>query len=568
MKKRTLFWMLILVAMIGVAVVLATGAMASSPAAIGAEGASAEANTAEQPAPVSERFTWTADLPPLTEEQQAQLEYGLENSDLPGPSRDKARQPAPSGPMSGPETTLGADLEAASAERRMEPGADSDAVVFRNRSFGGAIPGGYKSNVMESSVGTGGRYVFFTGNWFGARSIDGGQSWSYVSSFSGFSDFCCDQITLYDESRNRYFWLRMGVPDGNGENVFKLGVSSNGGSSFCTYTTAPTGVNSGWTNNWWDYPHIQLGADYLYMAWNMFNQGGSWTRTVMLRWPLDALADCAGFSYNYYYQSDWFTFVPVQGAYHTMYFASNWPVASPYNRLRIYRWHEDSTGISYWDKTVTAWTLTGRGDAHCPAGETTSNWAGRYDDRLLTGARYTIYNDGIAEDRIPGRKVIAWWWNVGEGGGFVQPYIDAAAFYEDTIGQLSGYLGRPYIYSSAYCFAYPSITPNKRQDLGAVFNWARSPYWEPKVAFALADDYATAPPGWILYNVRSSLARPSDDKWGDYNTVREFEPTQKVWVAASHFIPTYNDCSNCSVPVYFVFGRERDRASFNRWQTK
>ena len=66
----------------------------------------------------------------------------------------------------------------------------------------------------------------------------------------------------------------------------------------------------------------------------------------------------------------------------------------------------------------------------------------------------------------------------------------------------------------------------------------------------------------------TSSAKPSDEKWGDYNTVREFEPTQKVWVAGSHYIKETSDCSNCSDPLYFVFGRARDWSSWHRWKKK
>lgn len=510
-----------------------------------------ESSTAVVATPMFEKSKRMSKVPPLTEAQRARMEWCIENTHLPGPPLKKG---VGAGPL--PSRTK------SHLSKTLSPG---DPVIYKSKDFGSSIPGGYKSNVMESSVGTAGKYVFFTGNWFAARSKNGGDTWSYISSYAGFPDFCCDQIAIYDESRNIFLWLRMGVPDwvgSNYENVFKLSVSKDAfGSSYWTYTLKPTGTNSGWTNQWWDYPHIQLGADYVYISWNMFDQSDSWTRTIMLRWPLDALAAATGFSYNYYSQSDWFTFVPVQGAYHTMYFASNWE-NSPYNRLRIYRWDEDSSSLAWWTKTVTAWTPTGKGDAHC----CTPNWLGRTDMRLLTGARYSNYSDGITEDRQRGRKVVAWWWNVGEDGGFTYPYIDAAAFYEKDMTQLPGWLGRPYVWSSDYCFGYPSTTPNKRQDLGMVFNYSELSSCHPDVAYSIADDYIHAPPGWTFYSVQQSNAGPSDQKWGDYNTVREFEPTQKVWVAGAHYIPGKTDCTNCSAPIYFVFGRERDTESFTRWQ--
>ena len=164
--------------------------------------------------------------------------------------------------------------------------------------------------------------------------------------------------------------------------------------------------------------------------------------------------------------------------------------------------------------------------------------------------------------------MLGWWWNVAQGGSFPQPYIEAAAFWEDDLSQVSGAQGRPLVWDSNTCFAYPSLSSNKRQDLGMIFHYSTGVDMDPSVGFAIADDFSLAPPGWLFYNVRSSTARPSDNKWGDYNTVREFEPTQKAWVAGSHYISWRNDCTNCSKPVYFVFGRERDIESYERWRAK
>ena len=96
------------------------------------------------------------------------------------------------------------------------------------------------------------------------------------------------------------------------------------------------------------------------MAWNMFNAAPSnWTRTIMLRWPLDSLTACAGFTYNYYWTNAWFTFVPVQGADHVMYWASNYPQSSPSNRIAIWTWPENTgtNGISSVVRTVRSLEL-------------------------------------------------------------------------------------------------------------------------------------------------------------------------------------------------------------------
>jgi len=532
------------------------------------------AGTAEVGPPTRVDLDWTAEPPMLTDEQKAQQEYWAERTNLPGPGL--AGQLAESvGPDPGTESHLVGEERLRSGQ----PLLPSDPRLMRAMQFGVSIPGS-KSNAMGSSVGIAGRAGFFTGDWFGAHTNDGGKTWSYVNPYTVFPQFGHGQISIYDEARDLYLWLLTGTPDENWENAFKLGVSTDRGVSWYFYPDhRPIDTNAAWTNEWWDHPHIQLGADYAYISWNLYDQSSNWTRSVMLRWPLDDLRTTSGFTYQHYPSSEWFTFVPVQGAYHTMYWASNWPTTEPQNsRIRIWKWQEDEDreDIVFWDKNVAAWTFTDVGGAQC--GGKVGNWVYYADQRLLTGARYSINVPGAdQEPKILGRKILGWWWNVKQGEGFVWPYIDGAAFYEDTMEQVIGWRGRPYVWNAEHCYAYPSATPNKRQDLGMVFNWAEaSIHWKPRIAYAIADDYhgsslgtPWAPPSWCFHEVRNSRSRPGDKLWGPWNTVREFEPTQKVWVAASHFIPVLGDpCINCAEPIYFVFGRERDWWSWERWRRK
>lgn len=525
-----------------------------------------KAKTAIAKAPTFERPKWEKKPPALTPERRAELERLIERTHPPGPVVEGLQVPVEVGPEPGTETIL-------PRRRSMEPRAPGTATLFQNVNFGSVIPANKKINIMESSVGVDGKNVFFTGNLFAARSTDGGVTWTYADPSNpdpfdptdDFATFCCDQVTIYDESRNLRFWLRQGSEDVNHENVFKLGVSSNGGLSFCTYTYAPTDVDPNWTGRWWDFPHMQLGADYLYITYNLHFSMTSFDRSVILRFPLDSLALCAGFEYNYYDPEypTWFTLVPVQGAHHTMYFASNWPMSTyPQNStIGIWRWHEDSTTDPVlFVRTVTSWTFTVN-DGVC--GGTNGNWVSRVSSKLLAGARYCMMGTDI---KRPGRMVLAWWWNVKEGGGFPYPYINGAAFYEDGLVQVGGGYGRPYIWSSASCFAYPSAASNKRGDLGLIFHFGPGQYKNPCVGYIIVDDFTKILPSRTAYTVRTSNSRPSTNTWGDYNTVREFEPTQKVWVAGSHYLPTTNGAA--PAPVYFVFGRERDYQSWNRWRNK
>jgi len=503
-------------------------------------------------------LVWSSTPPELTPDQLRRIEQGTMRTHLPGPPPG-ARQAVPVGPSSGSEMGAPGTMQ----DSMIAPAATPDAVSR----FGTQIltVGGSKSNIMESSVAVGGKFLFYTGNWFAARGTKGGKFWSYVNPSSGMTDFCCDQVAIYDATRDIHVWLRMGSPT-SGVNRFRLNVSRNGFASSHFWDFYPTGTNSGWTNQWWDYPHIQLGADYLYITWNMFSQAGSFVRSVVLRLPLDNLRAGTAFSYNYYNTTAWATFTPVSGAEHSMYFASTWPNSSPQNsKIGIWRWDEDATGLTSWIKTIPAWLFTNRGNALC--GSTTGNWAARYDQRVLAGARYSLMTPNV---KFRGRKVLAWWWNVQEGSGFARPYINGAAFFEDTMTLVPGNQGRPLVYSSSVCFAYPHVATNTRQDIAMVFNYAQSSDgYKPRVGWFLQDDYRNAWPGGTFYYLAGSTARPSDRVWGDYNTIRPHSPASRAWVMVAHRIfPSTTNCTRCSQPLLFVAGRERDRYSYFRWKKK
>jgi hypothetical protein len=496
-----------------------------------------------------------AEPPLLTEEQLANIQWAEENTPGALPVIE-GEQAEPAGPVPGTESM--------ESEVRIEPGqplAPGTATTFRWKQFGASIPAGNFSNVMESSVDGKASRHFFSGNWFTASTTNKGVTWSYISPYSGMTDFCCDQVVRHDITRNIFLWLRMGIPDGSGQNRFRLSVDFNDPftGSFWYYDFTPTSVNAAWTNMWWDYPAMSMTADYLFITWNMFNAGGAYVRSVILKFPLDSLAAAAGFSYSYYETNTWSSFKPIDGADHTMYIASTWPNSLPQNsRIGIWRWKDADNSLTAWDKTITAWTFTNKGNEHCG----TPNWLARSDQRTLAGARYNIDTSDLQDS---GRNVVAWWWNVAEGGGFTWPYINAAAFYEDTMTQVAGTDGSPIVYNSSQCFAYPDVSTNEREDLGLIFNFASDPdFHKPNTAFALGDDYAPSPPGWTFYGVVASSAGPSDTKWGDYNTTRAFNH-HTTWIAGVHYIPGGSNCSNCSVPLYFSYGRERDQNNYWWW---
>jgi hypothetical protein len=198
--------------------------------------------------------------PALTQEQKARIEEMLDKSPPGGLVLEGNPVPETNTPAAGTESRLAAYE---TVESLVQPEAPGTFTVFRQRGLRAVIPKSEVSNVAEVSGDMAGRMGFLTGNWFAARTDDGGNNWTYINPYSDMADFCCDQRALYDPARDIFLWMRMGIPDGNGENRFRLSVDAkepfSGG--YWSYDVTPTSINAAWTGEWWDYTEMQMTAD-------------------------------------------------------------------------------------------------------------------------------------------------------------------------------------------------------------------------------------------------------------------------------------------------------------------
>lgn len=503
----------------------------------------AEAQTAYMQPGVMADLPWSDEPPVLSEKQKAFLKSMLDKIHLPGPSL-----PVSGAPVAGP--AYGTEMPRPDESYGAEPSASSPPVLFKTVDLTG-WPSGYKSTVLEPAAANIGKYIFYTGNWYAARSNNQGVTWTYVSPFSGFTDFCCDQDVIYDKTRDAMFWLRMGSPDGSGENVFKLGVSTNGGTSFCTYSVSPASVNGTWTNEWWDYPQLALTNNSLYITWNIFNQSDVWQRQVLLRYPLQELAACSGFSYGYIARTDGYTWAPAQGGTTKLYWGDHISTTT----FRVYTWQENTGTYSWANRTIPAWTSTGRGSANCPAPDG-NDACKRFDHRVLNG--YVKRHPALAFGQL---EIVGFFWNVKEGSGFTYPYTNNAWFYTNTMN----YGGRHSISASWAAWIYTSSYPDVRGNLGVAGTYAGGSYY-PRFWVGKDDDTDGIPPYWGYVTVASGNAGPGNNKWGDYNRVRQFLPLGTCWLATGHVLQ--GGTTGIYVhPYYVVFGQGRDfNSCYQRWK--
>ena len=413
------------------------------------------------------------------------------------------------------------------------PHAPGDFTLFSTATV--PYPGGMASATLEPSIAASGGVIFYTANWFAARSPDSGATWSLVDPFGGMSDFCCDQDAIYDAARGLFFWYRQGAEDATGTGRFLLGVSTDA-SGWTFYSLTPADVNADWANLWWDYPHLALSAEWLYLTTNLFNKEGAGLGAAVLRLSLDDFAAGSSPGYSSFFQpaeltSLAFTLTPVQGATDTMYFATH---TSP-SSMRIYRWSDAAADPTVVEREIPEWTFASKGSLSCP-GPTGENWCGRADSRI-TGA-------WVASG------VVGFLWNAGPDAAFPRPYVNAATFDADTLA----YIGRPAVWSADNAFLYGAVSPNARGYLGLSVAYGGGADY-PGVALGIADDFTPTGETWALRSAAVGTHGPVEPKWGDYLRVRPAYPDANLWIGTGFSLqgdPTTVE------PALFVFGRERD----------
>ncbi len=418
-------------------------------------------------------------------------------------------------------------------------------LTFTNRPVQ-PLPALYVDQVDEPSVANNGSTVFYTGNFYTARSTDGGTTWAFRKPWADMSDFCCDQDVVYNPSRSVFLWSRLGLPPLSGGNVLRLGISPDA-KYWLFYNIHPFNLNPVWDGQWFDYPTLAFSNNYLYVAANTYAGTNPLTaafqNSVIMRLGLDDLKNGTPLDYRYYSAAwPYFTFAPVQGALNVMY----WGTHVYTSTIRLYSWDESSSQISFKDIGIPSFLGTDSGQASCPSPDG-ADICPRTDDRVLGG----WVSNGI----------IGFLWDVRQGNGFPYPYIDVVRFDEQTLT----YIDNPIIWNSAYAWIYGWASPNARGDLGLVAFVAGSTVY-PSLEVGIKDDYSGAPPPWEFHTVGVSTNGPDKSCidstmnypcWGDYVRVRPFSGNGYIWISSGYTLQGSSSLYYV-VPQYVVFGRARD----------
>ncbi|MGB9179721.1 MAG: BACON domain-containing protein [Pyrinomonadaceae bacterium] len=480
-------------------------------------------------------------LPALSPEQLRAREESEEDFESVPVRQGEAAKPGPISPL----------LESAmpSVVRPSNDGTagPSDMTYFLTHNITSSeVSTTQRSTIQEPSVVNMNSTVFFTANWYAAKSSNSGSSFTYVNPYTLFPNvnggFCCDQVTSYAPSQDMALWGVQYVKDSH-SGTFRLerAIGSSGVANdnwvYYDFTPQMVGFASG---NWFDFPSLTVGANYLYVTSNVYRTSDDgFTGSAVMRIPLSNLAAGTSFNFNYFTSTSLGSFRCTEGATTTIYFAA----FNTTSQMRVHRWDESSGTIFWDDVNLNAFTYLSRnGVATSPDG---TNWAARADSRPL--AAYVA------------NGIIGVMFMAKQDANFPYPYTIHARFNQSTRALVS----QGQIWNPNYAWLYPSAAPNAAGNVagtlqiggGTVANGF--PY--PGTQVWIIDDIQPITNGQVggVYLLSSSNAGPSNNAWGDFFTVRPHKSFPNTWVCASYSLSNGQGGSN-TVPNYTWFGRGRD----------
>lgn len=505
-----------------------------------------------------------------TEDEIKQAEAGQAKSNRDGPRFPIANAPATGDP--GP----GAVPQKVTKTESPEAAPWNAYKMFRNKTIPKTgIAGGYanSSNTMEPSVGANGKAVFQTGNWYASRSLDNGGTWSYANPFSIFGSwgFCCDQVTLYDKKRDIEWWLLQG-------NGLRL-AWSRGTNLFTNWcVTSLDASNFGEPSNYEiDFNHMALGTNAIYVTTNLYQpNNGPFAAAGILRITIqdNFFPNCSGWSGWEWNDPNSFAVVPAQGFADTAYFGTDWTNLGNGDHFRLFSVAESSTTLLNYDRSIDAFAFQTRGTGDCSSADgVVTNWCQYADSRESNGYLSHSFVEHIT---FPTRAaevedVLGFYFDSNPCCGIGQPFVRRVYFAESD----KSYLGYSNLWCTTCAIQYLDMEPNVDGHLGGAFSWGGgtgTSEFYPGTGYLLDDDISPDQPWAYDFRISGSgntCAYKGLLRWGDYNTVRAYDPAGDAFVAGG-----WKMTANCGTsgavaqPHNLTFGRGRDQGSYGRWNGK
>ena len=410
---------------------------------------------------------------------------------------------------------------------------------------------GKASHVAEPSVAKNGLYVLETYNWGAAVSTNGGGSFQFVDPKKAlpndYGGFCCDQLALYDPSRNLWIWVLQYKPDQAGNNAIRLAVARGDAAlaagQFHYWDLTPQQLAATGDGVSYDQPKIARSSNYLYLSIATYASSSKFAKSVVLRIALDALLSSGSLNYSDYVTS---TFSPAltQGAAGTMYFATHAGATT----LRLFSWPESvgASGVTSKDLVVHADSATRPFSCPRSGGSASSDWCrGSHDGK--TASHDTRINAGWVD-----RGTIGFSWDAPQGtggfGSFPFPYVHTVRIAEST----RRVIDEPLLWSSTFAYQYAAIAPNSNGDLGGTVMYGGGAQFEN--CAVVVHDSSTSGAFFDVASAATSSADPVRAASGDYLTARPDPARAGGWIGTCYTVRGAGENKDVH-PYFLAFGR-------------
>jgi hypothetical protein len=507
----------------------------------------ATASTGYLGGPAAHRVTARAyeRAPQPSARELRRLTAGLNEESAPAPNRVAVNAPNTGPAVRAPDTPTQAD-------------ADYKAYTAHNLPTSSIVGGPtYSSFTNEPSVAKAGNNALMTGNWYAAYSTDATASWHFLNPFAIFgSGFCCDQVTLYDKTHDRVYWILQ-----YGDHLAIANAPSTNLTSWCYYNFSAATIGQPSTTSL-DFNDAMIGQKNLYLTTNIFPSGGGYGSEIV-RLPLEPMSSCAGFGFNYYAQLNSFGWRLAQGSVDRAYWGADWdPTGARANgsNFRVFYWDESSGTIFFYDRAIDPFAFYTRNSGqNCGSADlAVKNWCQYADSRVLGAYR--------------ANGVVGFSMNAKQGGSFPYPYTVREYFRESDLA----YLGHSNLWAGWSALQFLSLSPNSKGHLGGTFYWggaSSTTHYFPATASLIDDDITPNQPWTVSFWPHSGAGNTCTYsglyRWGDYSTTRTNDAADTTWIGTG-----YREIGNCgtagsySQPTVVTFGRARDMGDINRWAAK
>jgi hypothetical protein len=422
--------------------------------------------------------------------------------------------------------------EASLAAALATPMTPTDTIsLVKNVQLNDVATADTASHVCEPSAAINGNVVFYTGNWFAAVSTDGGTVFKFIDPFTTFPNppgmgFCCDQVVHYVKSIDTFFWLLQYSRDSTGKNIQRIAYATTarvktGSWRFFDITPASLGLPAG---IWLDFPDLATGTNMLYMTSNAF-AGNAWRASAVVRIRLSSFTT-GTLSATSSISNTHPSIRVAQNCGTTAFFVAHNSTSS----LRVFRWPEASAAPTSTDVTVASWSL-GPYSSVTPDGR---NWLARADGRH-TGAT------------LAGNEL--WFaWNSAKGGANArpQPFIQIARINATTMSLIENIN----LWDPNSALGYAALGTNANNEVGVSYTIGGGTRFPTHIVAIL-----TGTPRHVT--TFTGARGPTDQKWGDYLTVRRNYSNERLFCATGYTLQSGAGASDAT-PNLTIYGRSTE----------